>query len=692
MKFKSIIACGLLLLGVGASTTSCEDMFTAENSLVETDFAPKDTIYQIMGIVQRMQVLAERSVLLGELRADLVDIDPAHSTTYVQELANNESGTIKPWDYATAKGNIYNQPSDYYAVINNCNIYLDKVDSLRKASGVGYFKKEIIAAKTFRAWCYLELAKVYGEVPFVTTPVLDAKTAEDIVKGGEKKGLKEITDFCIDDLKAYANEKDNGALRPGDNDANNKSYSVEHFIPVRVMLGELYLWRGSATNSQQDFIDAVRMYHDYLTYKGEEIITQYYPTVWLTSAMYKESDNSYSNYETYFDYDNKNCAAIARLDTIGYYGNYADIRNVFNSTYENHYYPAAKYSDRLKKISQSQKYCYYYYISNTNNDTIYSDDDESVYPNLIQKGDLRLSSLYKTRNLTNRYDDSYAKESFINAKYSNGFNDASYISPNDKRQQKLPYYRVNTLYLHMAEALNRAGFPETAFAVLKYGITEKTLMDRSRVSMNEFERLGQIKVKGQSQHSLNLPDELDNSFLVWNEDKFIDNDKNSTTLVIGSNMYQLGIHSLGSGDSEYNKYYVLPTDSSRYVEIGERPVAPVYDKKNDPDSTIYNEALAIYEVALPAWVEQDSINHANLYEDSYDARVKFVAEKILDEGALENCFEGTRFYDLMRYQMAEQGGVVFGTNSTITLPAYLEEKYGATPRQMVGKPWYLPLK
>ena len=70
----------MLLLGVGAATTSCEDMFTAENRLVTTDLAPKDTLYQVMGIVQRMQKLADRTVLLGELRADLVEIDPIHSS------------------------------------------------------------------------------------------------------------------------------------------------------------------------------------------------------------------------------------------------------------------------------------------------------------------------------------------------------------------------------------------------------------------------------------------------------------------------------------------------------------------------------------------------------------------------------------------------------------------------------------
>jgi UDP-glucose 4-epimerase len=59
-----------------------------------------------------------------------------------------------------------------------------------------------------------------------------------------------------------------------------------------------------------------------------------------------------------------------------------------------------------------------------------------------------------------------------------------------------------------------------------------------------------------------------------------------------------------------------------------------------------------------------------------------------DLKALEGVFEGQRFYDIMRYQMQEMGGEAIG--QTITMPAYIEEKYGTTTK-MVGKPWFLKL-
>ena len=67
MKIKNIIdfikarkGVGMFLSLVVLSSscfvcTSCEDMFTAENKLVATDLTPQDTVYQVMGIMKRMQ-------------------------------------------------------------------------------------------------------------------------------------------------------------------------------------------------------------------------------------------------------------------------------------------------------------------------------------------------------------------------------------------------------------------------------------------------------------------------------------------------------------------------------------------------------------------------------------------------------------------------------------------------------------
>ena len=141
MKTKSIIFSGLLLATLGAATTSCEDMLSVEDELHTTNLAPQDTVYQLMGIINRMQSLVDRTVVLGELRADLVDLDPTVAKTSLQDVMNNNIST----------DNEYNQIADYYAVVNACNVYLTYVDSNFVSHNRKHFEKEIQAVRVFRA-------------------------------------------------------------------------------------------------------------------------------------------------------------------------------------------------------------------------------------------------------------------------------------------------------------------------------------------------------------------------------------------------------------------------------------------------------------------------------------------------------------------------------------------------------------
>ena len=700
MKLKSIIACGLLLLGVGAATTSCEDMFTAENSLVSTDLAPKDTIYQVMGIMKRMQKLADRTVLLGEIRADLVEVDAVHAPADVQELASN----------SISASNVYNKPADYYAVINSCNIYLNEVDTMRNSQGTRkYFEKEVCAVKCYRAWCYLELVKNYGSVPFVTEPVDDSDQAEDIVASGQKADMKTILDFCINDLQKYPYMDENDELRQNYGRKTYAGISLgQMVIPVRALLAELYLWRGSYTDSQQDYINAIRMYHDYLTFPSEEKNTGTYSSMWRNKDFNGMPSSDYSNY---FSSSSDRNAGVLALDTTVYYGNVTDLRAVFNSQYSNKYYPAVLPSQRMKDISKAQDYCIYLYEFNLP-DTIWGVHDGNAYSEKIMEGDLRLNSIYTT--------ESNFRESQYNSDVSPmryGIEKFGGSMGNDRKLFYIPFYRINTLYLHMAEALNRAGFPETAFAILKYGLSYYTLKDHSIISQDEFDRLCEIKSYGFSAQDAMYADneelsgKTNSSFVIWNSTVFGTADKSTTGglnnyTILGGNRQNVGIHSLGCGDTEYDKYYYLD-DEETLAEMyrlypdpvkAEPDTLPVLDENSTAEDTL------AYQAVVDANAEADSLYEAEVIEveearlaylASDDVRAKRqarVSKLILDEEALEGAFEGLRFYDIMRYQMQDKkGGQNIG--STITLPSYILDTYGAEgwTDNMTGKPWYLTL-
>lgn len=720
MKLKSIIACGLLLLGVGAATTSCEDMFTAENNLVTTDLAPQDTVYQVMGIVKRMQKLADRTVLLGEIRADLVNVNTSVASTDLQQLYLNN----------VSSDNAYNKPADYYAVINSCNIYLANVDANLKTHNELYYEKEICAVKCFRAWCYLELAKIYGTVPLVTEPVLTADAAEDIVASSQRAGMADILDFCINDLAQYPLMDKNLSLRPsyGSQTWNGITYN-NFFIPVRALLAELYLWRGAcegtSSSAEGYYVNAIRMYHDYFCFPDEERGTRENTIQWYD----RNHEIIVSGYHNHFSVSaTMENAAVLPCDTVAYYGNVSDLRTVFNSQYANNYYAWASPSDRIRKISAAQTNCYYDRVAR---DTIYFSDDPNDYRETSMVGDLRYFSVYQieSNQSKSQYNGEYNSSRSWVSKWTEG--SVSFLTT-DVKNAYIPFFRNTVLYLHMAEALNRAGFPETAFAVLKYGLTNDVMDDRNIISQDEFDRLCDIKSYGFSRaeprYTGDLATKANNSFVVWRSDIFQNPDNvNGTTTVVGSNIIrQIGIHSNGSGYSELNKYYYLPTDSAAIglKDVPKRPTAPVEvsdpgelmtetewnaltdDEKNATyGTTRYARYKSEYNTQKSKY-DQYVIDYANYqadlaaYQTAYNtnaavradlsvrqARQAELSKMILEEEALEGMFEGQRFYDLMRYQMQEGK---LGT--TITMPDCVAEKYGDTQRAgMVGQPWYLTL-
>ena len=697
MKMKSIIKCGLLLLVLGTATVSCEDMFTAHNTLVTTELAPQDTLFQMMGIIKRMQKLADRTVLLGEVRADLVDVDPLHASADIQELAANN----------VSAANVYNQPSDYYAVINSCNIYLANVDSMRNSQGTRkYFEKEILAAKCFRAWCYLELLKIYGDVPYIRTPVLNSDNAEEIVASGKKEGMVTIVTDMINDLVNFrAAENDELRQSYGDRTFNGIRYS-QMVIPVRAMLAELYLWRGSYTGNQTDYINAIRMYHDYFTFPGEEINTGRAKANWPSRDSERPSTSDYnSNFLAA-----SQCAGVLPMETSQYYGTVSKLRGVFCSLDSNNYYPAVVASQRAKDISKAQDYCQFLVEGGGLPEIYFREHDPNLYSEYkTMEGDLRLYSVsdgpdnVKDNSSNSHENSSYNNMYYLNRKYGTTTNGNSYLP-------FVPYFRNNILYLHFAEALNRAGFPETAFAILKYGLSYYTLTNRDIVSKDEFDRLCLITSIGFTVQEPKFTDDdlkkqTTGTAAIWSSDVFATyfivplDQMNPQRIVEGGNYIQLGIHSFGSGDSEYNDRYFLDDEETKsglkaYKEDLELEEVPRLSRNSThEDSVEYDRVVAYNAYADSVNIAQkDSVDSYNAeYLASPDIRTKrqaHVSKLILEEEALEGVFEGQRFYDIMRYQMQEMGGAAIGT--TITMPAYIEEKYGTTTK-MAGKPWFLKL-
>ena len=471
--------------------TSCDKMLEQESDLVR--FADDnlltqstDTIYSVTGIMKKMQVLADRTILLGELRGDLVDVT-AYAGSDVRDVAMFSAGT----------DNSFNRPRDYYAVINNCNYFLAHADTaLRNNQNQRIFEKEYAAVKAYRAWTYLQLALIYGHVPFVTEPLLEMNVDESQYPLYD---LQQVCQYFISDLAPYVNTPLPGYGSIGQVDSRLT------YIPVQLMLGELNLWAGN-------YREAALCYYRYIASRNGA------NTAWPTGSLRLEwtrDDGKYQRYAdtwtlTSFGSQAERFAADGELvamipgDSIPTSPNYSSLPSLFSTNTQNDGYYALVPSQALFDLSASQVYCNY----TTTGDVGYAPVNLDGH----RSGDLRLSSVYYT------YNSSANRPTLqLISKYTT--------------TTHVHLWRRAMVYLHMAEALNRAGFPEFAFSILSTGVNNRVVAQLQHTYVADSVWLGQ--------------------FSFPNTD-YILRTENPT----GFNT--IGIHSRGCGFTEYNEFYRMP--------------------------------------------------------------------------------------------------------------------------------------
>jgi hypothetical protein len=447
--------------------------------------APTDSVYSVMGIIYKMQAVADRTVLLGELRSDLTTTTSSASAD-LKAITNFQIDTK----------NAYNRISDYYAIINNCNYFLTHVNKDLVKNDRKVFESEYAVVKAYRAWTYLQLAQIYGQVPLITEPLL----TEEAAKNAMTANISDITAICnyfIEDIKPYVDTK-----LPTYGQINNQN-SQKYFIPVRALLGDLCLWAGR-------YQEAAQFYHDFLALRTNPISTGMAHASWdrISSKEFRTARNSFD-----FRPNNSECLCYIPMESNEFYGIKSELDDIFNSTSINQQYAQVTPAAGLRQLSARQNYCATYTKIDGSQDTIYA-----IKENLMNRdyvGDLRFGTIYDKRNIT--------QERF--SRLSNEYQTIQKISESNGN---VTLYRVNMIYLRYAEALNRAGYPQSAFAVLKYGLYD----DIVNKQIDEAERTA----------AANL--------INFDIDLFtIDNTQ--------------GVHSRGSGSADCDTLYALPQPASQ---------------------------------------------------------------------------------------------------------------------------------
>ena len=548
--------------------TSCEKFFEQDSD--DVLYADKDhlnnavdTVYSVVGIMNKLQAIADRTILLGEVRGDLIDLTSTASSD-LRDLATFNVGD----------DNVYNAPRDYYAVINNCNYFIANANTALKSNRDEFiFMKEYAAVKAIRAWTYLQLVINYGRVPFVTEPVLSKEDAE---RQYEMYDIEAVCRYFLNDLASIP-------------ELYNTSYpayrtirstdSRYFFFPLSIIRGELNLWLGSVTQNKEFYRQAALNYYKYISQRNGTGTA--YP-IGLSLRMWRPGSSSWTatqsvnineafnaESESSSNYTTKELITMIPGDSIRAEGNYSELRNLFNSTEDNQYKPSLTPSQAIQDISAAQVNCCLSTVRSDGSVSVaYAPPGQSKH----QSGDLRLSNVWSEGYAFNTVSSELVETQSI-LKY---------------QTRNVHIYRRQMVYLRMAEALNQAGYPRMAFQMLAQGVNNKVKNDTIYKFYSENDSLFLAQ--------FDFPETLYGLFTV--------SDVVSSTFLASHNT--IGIHTRGSGWTPRNEYYVMPDDTTI----------------TDPEARLARQIAGV-----------DSL--------------------ILNESALELAFEGTRYYDVMRYAMRQ---------------------------------------
>lgn len=510
MKKTSLISLLIFSITFGSMFTSCEDMLSPDSERHSYTVA-QDTLYSYWGIIKSLQKVAERYIVLGECRGELVD-----GTSYVSDSIKS----ILNFDRNNAVDGScrYLHANDYYHIINSCNAYLAQCDTLRTTGTLQpYMLKEAAQVEAIRAWVYLQLVQVYGKVPFYTTPLITTDNITNFMNAYRTNptGIQATADNLIDLLgdglkKAQKVELEYGmpqyltyGISP-----NPVIHSTKFMFPLNLVIADLYLTKGDPASCKM----AAQYYYDYLSnnqgkghvaagstlprynfsgVRGDGMLKTEYDFMY-GSAPWSETGAVSSAAESITSIPsgtNKLWGEVLRgVNGLFGYDSEIEVRtyenknkdadgNVTDTTYTTTATVSLTAQYDVKQLSASKAY---FDLCKEQKFEIYYGDYTSLstaVPNVEDSiGDCRQ---YWVRDVNQTYTDGHNDtEKFI--KKINPVGSDRYPSFSTVAHM---VYRKSMVWLRFAEALCGAGYPSIAFAILKDGLCNNDMWLPDATSM-----------------------------------------------------------------------------------------------------------------------------------------------------------------------------------------------------------------
>lgn len=440
------------VLNVLVMITSCEGMFETDSD--RQIFSPAltqktDSMFYTLGILKGLQQVADQYVMTGEMRGDLVETN-AYTETDLRRLADFSANTTNKYDSAYL----------YYRIINNCNYYIAHRDTTLRTGSRMVAIPEYAEALAVRAWTYMQLAKTYGDVPFYTDPLVSISDAN---RPMETKNLQGICDALSPELIRFSGtavpvygEISAGVLNSSSSDSpeEKKIQSAKAMIPVDLVLGDLFL-------ETHQYDKAAKYYFNYIN-QNRLMVRQAYilPTSANLRAILQDklpSAFTFSTNANSFSWDN--IFSISNPSDIVTYIPMAANRLRGVTTELPRYFGYDFYSTTGGSSSSSARYLLERQIDASASYIGLSDAQDYYYTPYTGTGgvgEVRIAAMGDLRRLVAMRQVSRDNSVFsVMIKFTSA---------------NIPLYRTAGVYLRLAEAINRMGYPDAAFAILKDGI------------------------------------------------------------------------------------------------------------------------------------------------------------------------------------------------------------------------------
>ncbi len=237
MKRFFIKYCLLVVLGATAFS-SCKKTFDllpqAQLDASQMYRNVYDADAAIVGLYGKFTSLAERYIVLNELRGDMLEYTD-NADEYLRQISTHSVTAENP----------YANPRPFYELIVNCNDVLKNFNSMHDAKKMkeNEFQERYSDVLFLRSFLYLQLGIHYGTVPYVTDALA---TLDDV--NNESKFPKLTFNVLLDSL---INVSERATYK--DEYASSSTLAVtvdgyptqKWFVNKKVVLADLNLWKGN---------------------------------------------------------------------------------------------------------------------------------------------------------------------------------------------------------------------------------------------------------------------------------------------------------------------------------------------------------------------------------------------------------------------------------------------------------------